>query len=155
MECPKCQFKVPGDSNFCNKCGKSLQEPEQATPIDFTQPHSYTPKLLAEKILTTRSAMAGERKRVTVRFADIAGFTSMSEILDPDQIHQIMDGCFNILIDEIREYKGTTRLPEPNSKYKKINSITTEEYLKKARTMFEEMDLQWDLDELEKVMANR
>ena len=47
------------------------------------------------------------------------------------------------------------RLLEPNSKYKELNGITAEAYLKKARTMFEEMDLQWDLDELDKVMSLR
>jgi len=46
-------------------------------------------------------------------------------------------------------------LLEPNSKYKELNGITAEEYLEKARTLFEEMDLQWDLDELDKVMAER
>ena len=47
------------------------------------------------------------------------------------------------------------RLLEPNSKYKELNGITAEDYLEKARTLFEEMDLQWDLDELDKVMAAR
>ena len=47
------------------------------------------------------------------------------------------------------------RLLEPNSKTKELNGITAEEYLNKAKTMFEEMDLQWDLDELDKVMAER
>ena len=46
-------------------------------------------------------------------------------------------------------------LLEPNSKYKELNGITAEEYLEKARAMFEDMDLQWDLDELDKVMAER
>ena len=46
-------------------------------------------------------------------------------------------------------------LLQPDSKYKELNGITADEYLKKARTLFEEMDLQWDLDELDKVMAER
>jgi hypothetical protein len=45
------------------------------------------------------------------------------------------------------------RLLEPDSKYRELNGIGAEEYLNKARTMFQEMDLQWDLDELEKVDA--
>ena len=45
-------------------------------------------------------------------------------------------------------------LLEPNSKYKELNGITAEEYLEKARTMFVEMDLQWDLDELDKIVAS-
>ena len=51
--------------------------------------------------------MEGERKRVTVLFADVAGFTSMSEKLDPEKVHQIMDGCFKILMDEIHNHQGT------------------------------------------------
>ena len=107
MECPKCKHENPDGFLFCGKCGHNFQEPESPPPIDFNKPHSYTPKFLADKILTTRSAMEGERKRVTVLFADVAGFTSMSEKLDPEEVHQIMDGCFKILMDEIHNHQGT------------------------------------------------
>jgi class 3 adenylate cyclase/tetratricopeptide (TPR) repeat protein len=70
-------------------------------------PKSYTPKFLAEKILTSRSSVEGERKLVTVLFADVANFTTISEKLDPEEIHGIMDGCFKILMDEIHRYEGT------------------------------------------------
>ena len=75
MKCPKCQHDNPEEANFCMKCAHLLQTPEQPPTFDFNKPHSYTPKFLADKILTTRSAMEGERKRVTVLFADVAGFT--------------------------------------------------------------------------------
>ena len=51
--------------------------------------------------------MEGERKLVTVLFADVANFTAISEKLDPEEIHGIMDGCFKILMDEIHKYEGT------------------------------------------------
>ena len=51
--------------------------------------------------------MEGERKRVTVLFADVANYTSIAEKLDPEQVHQIMDGCFKILMDEIHNHQGT------------------------------------------------
>jgi class 3 adenylate cyclase len=57
--------------------------------------------------LTTRSSIEGERKLVTVLFADVANYTSISEKLDPEEVHQIMDGCFKILMDEIHKYEGT------------------------------------------------
>jgi class 3 adenylate cyclase/tetratricopeptide (TPR) repeat protein len=74
---------------------------------DERPPLSYTPKHLTDKILTTRSSIEGERKLVTVLFADVANFTSISEKLDPEEVHQIMDGCFKILMDEIHRYEGT------------------------------------------------
>ena len=70
-------------------------------------PLSYTPKHLADKILTTRSALHGERKHVTVLFADVAGFSPLAERLEPDDLHQIMDGCFAILTDTVHYYEGT------------------------------------------------
>ena len=76
-------------------------------PSTTPSPSSYTPKFLAEKILTTRSSVEGERKLVTVLFADVANFTAISEKLDPEEIHGIMDGCFKILMDEIHKYEGT------------------------------------------------
>ena len=105
--CPLCGFTNPAEFVFCGKCGRALGEPVETPPIDFNQPQSYTPKYLADKILTTRSAIEGERKLVTVLFADVADFTAMSEKLDPEEVHQIMDGCFKILMDEIHKYEGT------------------------------------------------
>jgi len=105
--CPECGRTIPPDSSFCPKCGHNLKEPAEAPPIDYSQPQSYTPKYLADKILTTRSSIEGERKLVTVLFADVANYTSISEKLDPEEVHQIMDGCFKILMDEIHRYEGT------------------------------------------------
>jgi class 3 adenylate cyclase len=107
ITCLKCGSTHPADSNFCNKCGQDLTEPTEAPPIDYSEPQSYTPKFLADKILTTRSSIEGERKLVTVLFADVANYTSISEKLDPEEVHQIMDGCFKILMDEIHRYEGT------------------------------------------------
>ena len=105
--CPKCGFENSPNFKFCGKCGQDLREPAEAAPIDYSQPQSYTPKFLADKILTTRSSIEGERKLVTVLFADVASYTSISEKLDPEEVHQIMDGCFKILMDEIHKYEGT------------------------------------------------
>ena len=130
MKCPKCQFENPDGIKFCGECGSKLEkiclncnssnpphfkfcggcgqnlQTPQKSP-DYSEPQAYTPKFLADKILTSRSSIEGERKLVTVLFADVAGFTSMSEKLDPEEVHQIMDGCFKILMDEIHQYEGT------------------------------------------------
>jgi class 3 adenylate cyclase len=105
--CPECRKVNPRGSQFCNECGHDLSEPSGSLPIDLDKPQSYTPKLLAEKILTTRSAIEGERKLVTILSADVAQFTSISEKLDPEDVHSIMDDCFKIAMDEIHRYEGT------------------------------------------------
>ncbi len=107
VACPECNTFNRMGSKFCDECGYDLSKIKEASPIDYSEPQSYTPKFLAEKILITRSSMAGERKLVTVLFADVANYTSISEKLDPEEIHQIMDGCFKILMDEIHRYEGT------------------------------------------------
>jgi class 3 adenylate cyclase/tetratricopeptide (TPR) repeat protein/ribosomal protein L40E len=105
--CLHCNATNPPDSSFCEKCGQDLRAPKETTPIDYAQPQSYTPKHLADKILNTRSTLEGERKLVTVLFADVANFTSLSEKLEPEEVHQIMEGCLRILMDEIHKYEGT------------------------------------------------
>ena len=107
LACPECGKVNPPGSRFCNACGQDLRAPKETAPIDYAQPQSYTPKHLADKILTTRTSIESERKLVTVMFADVANFTSLSEKLDPEEVHTIMDGSFNILMDEIHKYEGT------------------------------------------------
>jgi class 3 adenylate cyclase/tetratricopeptide (TPR) repeat protein len=107
LACPQCGAEVlPGD-HFCGDCGYDQRKHKEAPPVNYDQPQSYTPKHLAEKILTTRSSIEGERKLVTVLFADVSDFTGLSEKLDPEEVHQIMDGCFHILMEEIHRYEGT------------------------------------------------
>ena len=107
LACPECGKVNPSGSRFCNGCGHDLRKPADTPPIDLNRPQSYTPKHLADKILTTRSSIEGERKLVTVFFADVANYTAISEKLDPEEVHQIMDGAFKILMDEIHKYEGT------------------------------------------------
>src|SRR5712691_3225745 len=70
-------------------------------------PLAYTPKHLAEKILTSRSALEGERKQVTVLFADVAGFTTLAEQLDPEVVHEIINRCFEGITAEVHRFEGT------------------------------------------------
>jgi len=107
LVCPQCGAENLPSDKFCGECGHDIEKPKEAPPIDYDQPKSYTPKFLADKILTTRSAIEGERKLVTVLFADVANYTSIAEKLDPEVVHEIMDGCFRIMIDEIHKYEGT------------------------------------------------
>lgn len=106
--CPQCRAKIPAGRRFCGECGHALgPATSEPYPVDEQPPRSYTPRFLQEKILTTRSALEGERKLVTVLFADVANYTSLAEKLDPEEAHRIMDGCFRILMDEIHTCEGT------------------------------------------------
>jgi uncharacterized membrane protein YvbJ len=68
MACASCGTALPAGSRFCNKCGTPVTA-ETSLQARFTSPESYTPKHLAEKILTSKVALEGERKQVTVLFA--------------------------------------------------------------------------------------
>ena len=80
--CPSCGFLNEGGEKFCGGCGRSLTA--TASPVEprFTSPEAYTPKHLAERILTSKAALEGERKQVTVLFADLKG--SMELLADRD-----------------------------------------------------------------------
>jgi class 3 adenylate cyclase/tetratricopeptide (TPR) repeat protein len=109
--CPACGARVEPASQFCDACGVSLtaaaQPPAPAAAPRFDSPGSYTPKHLAEKILTSRSALEGERKQVTVLFVDVSGFTSMSERLDPEDVHRVMTRGFELMLAEVHRFEGT------------------------------------------------
>jgi len=103
--CARCQARNPPDNRFCHECGGALTA--ERTADRFASPHAYTPPHLAEKILTTGSALAGERKQVTVLFVDVAGFTSLSERLDPEEVHRLMSRAFDLMLAEVHRYEGT------------------------------------------------
>ena len=105
--CPSCGHVYESDSHFCDECGHRLREQKSPLPIDYTRPDSYTPNYLANKILRTRSTIEGERKVVTVLFADVSNSSAIVEKLDPEEVHLIMDGCFDIILDRIHRYEGT------------------------------------------------
>jgi len=68
---------------------------------------SYTPKHLADKILKARSAIEGERRQVTVLFADLAGFSALAEQRDPEEIHAIVERCFEAIATAVHRFEGT------------------------------------------------
>ncbi len=108
LVCPACGAKAEAGGNFCDSCGAALPvSPAAATLARFASPGSYTPKHLADKILTSRSALEGERKQVTVLFADVSGFTSISERLDPEDVHGFMTRAFELMLAEVHRYEGT------------------------------------------------
>jgi class 3 adenylate cyclase/tetratricopeptide (TPR) repeat protein len=114
LRCAQCGAETLSSSKFCGQCGARLAASPApapavaaAAPPEARRPSSYTPKHLAEKILKTRSALEGERRVVTVLFADLAGFTPLAEKLDPEDVHAIVDRCFDLIAAEIHRFEGT------------------------------------------------
>jgi class 3 adenylate cyclase/tetratricopeptide (TPR) repeat protein len=76
-------------------------------PMQAPAPLAYTPPYLAEKILTSRSALEGERKQVTVLFADLKGSTELIQGLDPEEARQLLDPALHVMMDAVHRYEGT------------------------------------------------
>jgi class 3 adenylate cyclase len=111
--CAACRRENPPDHAFCGGCGARLAgtAPGAAAPAPPRRagaaPATYTPKHLAEKILGARAALEGERKRVTVLFADVKGSMELAEQLDPEEWHRILDRFFAILTEGVHRFEGT------------------------------------------------
>jgi class 3 adenylate cyclase len=73
----------------------------------FVSPESYTPKHLAEKILTSKSALEGERKQVTVLFADLKGSMEFLADRDPEEARNLLDPVLEHMIEAVHRYEGT------------------------------------------------
>src|SRR5260221_14728945 len=79
--------------------------PPMTEPV--REPLSYTPPHLAEKILTSRSALEGERKQVTVLFCDLANSTPIAERIGPEAMHTFLNRFFEVALNEVHRYEGT------------------------------------------------
>src|SRR4029434_10098258 len=87
-KCPACGSEPPPGAAFCDHCGTPLTATAATPPSLAPRPQTlqaYTPAHLAEKILTSKTALEGERKQVTVLFADLKGSTELIEGLDPEE----------------------------------------------------------------------
>ena len=103
--CPACGAANPSGQKFCGECGAPLAQ-AGASPKPAT-PDVYTPKHLAQRILTSRSALEGERKQVTVLFADIKGSLALIESSDPEQAQLLLDSALGAMMDAVHRYEGT------------------------------------------------
>jgi class 3 adenylate cyclase len=101
MRCPRCERDCRPDARFCDGCGAAL-ESAPAAPEG-----AYTPRHVRDRILRTRGAVEGERKQVTVLFLDIQGSMALSERIDPEDWHRILDRFFAIVADGIHRFDGT------------------------------------------------
>jgi class 3 adenylate cyclase len=108
--CPSCGFVNPDGFAFCGKCGARMAEafapPPQSSPA-LASPQSYTPKHLAEKILTSKAALVGERKQVTVLFADMKGSMELLVDRDPEEARKLLDPVLERMMEAVHRYEGT------------------------------------------------
>jgi class 3 adenylate cyclase len=105
VTCPSCGTTHPPATKHCDSCGQALAD--TAAPIAGTDPRAQPPEHLAEKIRAGRAALEGERKQVTVLFADVMGSMELAEQSDPEEWQRIMDRFFSILCAGVHRFEGT------------------------------------------------
>jgi hypothetical protein len=103
--CSACGASNPSENKFCGQCGASLVQAPSSTK--FASPETYTPKHLAEKILTSKSALEGERKQVTVLFADMKGSMELLADRDPEEARKLLDPVIEHMMEAVHRYEGT------------------------------------------------
>src|SRR5262245_44843194 len=102
LSCPSCGQPVTPGKKFCRSCGAAVSARATAS-----SPSSYTPKHLAEKILTSKAALEGERKQVTVLFADLKGSMELLADRDPEEARKILDPVLERMMEAVHRYEGT------------------------------------------------
>jgi class 3 adenylate cyclase/tetratricopeptide (TPR) repeat protein len=115
-QCPQCGEVVRAGAKFCGMCGRriaelwvaagSLQAPESEAAA-ISRPVAYTPTHLAERILQSRSALEGERKQITVLFADVKGSLELLANRDPEEARSLLDPVLEHMMDAVHRYEGT------------------------------------------------
>jgi class 3 adenylate cyclase/tetratricopeptide (TPR) repeat protein len=108
VRCSACGRENRERARFCDECGSALATaPAASAHPRARSPRDYTPRHLAERILTTRGSIEGERKLVTVLFADVQRSLELAARVDPEVWHRILDRFFQILAQEVHRTEGT------------------------------------------------
>ncbi len=110
MLCNSCSTQIPESARFCPTCGAPIDgaaAPARPMVDGFALIRNYIPRALAQKILEAGKLIESERRLVTVLFADVTGFTALSEKLDLEEVSTILNECFTGLIATILKYEGT------------------------------------------------
>jgi class 3 adenylate cyclase/tetratricopeptide (TPR) repeat protein len=111
LTCSQCSTELPPNAQFCLECGHpaAARPTAPAAPPTslYTSPQTYTPQHLAERILTSRGALEGERKQVTVLFADLKGSMELLADRDPEEARGILDPVLERMMEAVHRYEGT------------------------------------------------
>jgi class 3 adenylate cyclase/tetratricopeptide (TPR) repeat protein len=104
--CANCGAALSASANFCPECGQRATAPSSLAGR-FASPESYTPKHLAERILNSKVALEGERKQVTVLFADLKGSMELLADRDPEEARTLLDPVLERMMEAVHRYEGT------------------------------------------------
>ena len=104
--CTACATELPAGAKFCKECGAPVTTSTAATS-PAPAPDSYTPKHLAERIINSKAALEGERKQVTVLFADLKGSMELLADRDPEEARKLLDPVLEHMMEAVHRYEGT------------------------------------------------
>jgi class 3 adenylate cyclase/tetratricopeptide (TPR) repeat protein len=104
LTCAQCGGELAPGKRFCGSCGAPAAGQSAAR---MASPESYTPKHLAERILTSKASLEGERKQVTVLFADLKGSMELLADRDPEEARKLLDSVLERMMDAVHRYEGT------------------------------------------------
>lgn len=110
--CANCGFQLSPTANFCSECAHptGYASSPTSTKSRYSEPETYTPKHLAERILVSIGTLEGERKQVTALFADLKGSMELLADRDPEEARKLIDPVIKIMMDAIHHYEGTVNL---------------------------------------------
>src|SRR5262249_4097679 len=101
--CASCGAQLSPTTKFCPECAHPTSVPQSR----FVPPETYTPKHLAEQILTSKPALEGERKLLTVLFAELEGSMELLADRDPEEARGLLDPALERMMDAVHHYEGT------------------------------------------------
>jgi class 3 adenylate cyclase/pimeloyl-ACP methyl ester carboxylesterase len=107
IACPACGTANSAPSRFCKACGQALVVPPPPANERARGPETYTPAHLVERILDSRAALEGERKQVTVLFADMRGSMELLADRDPEEARKLLDPVLELMMEAVHRYEGT------------------------------------------------
>jgi class 3 adenylate cyclase len=102
--CPSCSTAVQSDDKFCGNCGKPLAAAARSVSL-ATAP----PQALADQVREKSATLKGQRRQVTVLFADLEGFTPLAEKLGEEATYGLMQGVFGELVEAVHDHRGTVQ----------------------------------------------
>ncbi len=105
--CANCGAPLSPTAKFCPECAHPAGQAAPSRSLRFGAPEVYTPKHLADKILTSKGALEGERKQVTVLFADLKGSMELLADRDPEEARKLLDPVLEHLMEAVHRYEGT------------------------------------------------